>query len=95
MRQSTKVSRRSVLGGVSAAGLSAIGSPSFAQGAPAVVGKTKLAVTGYYRTPAFHIAQRRGLFAKEGLDVEFVLVRVAPDHNEGRQRAIAFPFFRI
>ena len=40
-------------------------------------------VTGFYRTPAFHIAQRRGLFAKEGLDVEFLLVRLAPDHNEG------------
>ena len=32
---------------------------------------------------AFHIAQRRGLFAKEGLDVEFLLVRLAPDHNKG------------
>src|SRR5262245_35932012 len=88
MRQGAKVSRRSVLGGVSAAGLSAIGlsaagSPSFAQSAPAVIGKTKITVTGFYRTPAFHIAQRRGLFAKEGLDVEFLLVRLAPDHNEG------------
>ena len=46
-------------------------------------GKTKITVTGFYRTPAFHIAQRRGLFAKEGLDVEFLLVRLAPDHNEG------------
>ena len=89
MRQNnTKISRRSVLTGVSAAGLSAIGlsatgSPSFAQSAPAIHGKTKITVTGFYRTPAFHIAQRRGLFAKEGLDVEFLLVRLAPDHNEG------------
>jgi hypothetical protein len=69
MLQSAKVSRRSVLTGMSAtglsaAGLSAIGSPSFAQNAPAVQSKTKIVVTGFYRTPAFHIAQRRGLFAK-------------------------------
>ena len=55
--------------------------PRFA--APAVRANTKITVTGFYRTPAFHIAQRRGLFAKEGLDVEFLLVRLAPDHNEG------------
>ena len=84
MRQSkTRISRRSILTGATAAGLSALGTPSFAQGAPAVVGKTKIVVTGFYRTPAFHVAQRRGLFAKEGLDVEFLLVRLAPDHNEG------------
>src|SRR5262245_20824944 len=88
MRQGAKVSRRSVLGGMSATGLSAIGlsaagSSLFAQTAPAVIGKTKITVTGFYRTPAFHVAQRRGLFANEGLDVEFLLVRLAPDHNEG------------
>jgi ABC-type nitrate/sulfonate/bicarbonate transport system substrate-binding protein len=83
MRQGDKITRRSILTGATAAGLSVIGAPAFAQGAPAVAGKTKISVTGYYRTPAFHIAQRRGLFAKEGLDVEFVLVRLAPDHNEG------------
>jgi ABC-type nitrate/sulfonate/bicarbonate transport system substrate-binding protein len=69
-------SRRTTLAGMAAVGLSAITSP-------AVRANTKLTVTGYYRTPAFHIAQRRGLFVKEGLDVEFLLVRVAPDHNEG------------
>ena len=79
----TKISRRSVLTGATVTGLSALGTPSFAQTAPAVHGKTKLTVTGFYRTPAFHIAQRRGLFAKEGLDVEFLLVRLAPDHNKG------------
>jgi ABC-type nitrate/sulfonate/bicarbonate transport system substrate-binding protein len=84
MRQhKAKLSRRSVLKGVTAAGISGLGTPSFAQGTPAIVGKTKIVVTGFYRTPAFHIAQRRGLFAKEGLDVEFLLVRLAPDHNEG------------
>lgn len=83
-RQSkTKISRRSILTGAAVAGLSTLGTPAFAQGAPAVVGKTKIVVTGFYRTPAFHIAQRRGLFAKEWLDVEFLLVRLAPDHNDG------------
>jgi NitT/TauT family transport system substrate-binding protein len=78
-----KLSRRSVLTGATAASLATLGSPSFAQNAPAVQSKTKIVVTGFYRTPAFHIAQQRGLFAKEGLDVEFLLVRLAPDHNEG------------
>ena len=82
-QNTSKLSRRSILAGATAAGLSALGAPSFAQAAPAVHGKTKITVTGFYRTPAFHIAQRRGLFAKEGLDVEFLLVRLAPDHNEG------------
>jgi len=72
----SRITRRSALAALGAAGLSALA-------APAVRANTKLTVTGYYRTPAFHIAQRRGLFAKEGLDVEFVLVRLAPDHNEG------------
>ena len=50
---------------------------------PPFTARPRSSVTGFYRTPAFHIAQRRGLFAKEGLDVEFLLVRLAPDHNEG------------
>ena len=49
-----RVSRRAVLTGATAAGLSAIGSGSLAQ--PAVQRPTKITVTGYYRTPAFHIA---------------------------------------
>jgi ABC-type nitrate/sulfonate/bicarbonate transport system substrate-binding protein len=81
--QNARVSRRSVLTGVTAAGLSALGPQSLAQTAPAVVGDTKITVTGYYRTPALHIAARRGLFAKERLEVEFHLVRLAPEHNQG------------
>lgn len=82
------ISRRSVLTGATAIGLSATGldaltRASRVQAAPAVQRPTKITVTGFYRTPAFHIATRRGLFAKEGLDVEFLLVRLAPDHNEG------------
>ncbi len=77
-RRVARVSRRTILRGITAAGVSTIG-PSlnaFAQGALAIVGKTKITVTGYYRTPAFHIANRRGLFAKEGLEVEFHLFRI-------------------
>lgn len=71
-----RMTRRTALTGVAAAGLSALA-------APAVRANTRLTVTGYYRTPAFHIAQQRGLFAKEGLEIEFHLVRLAPDHNKG------------
>src|SRR5258705_11491589 len=78
-----RVSRRSVLTGVTATGLSVIGQRSLAQTAPAVLSPTKIAAPGYYRTPAFHITSRRGLFATEGLEVEFVLVRLAAHHNEG------------
>jgi len=76
----SSISRRATIVGAAAAGLL---KASSALAAPAVVGKTKLTVTGFYRTPAFHIAQRRGLFAREGLDVEFLLVRLAPDYNKG------------
>jgi len=85
MQRRARISRRTALRGLTAAGVSTIG-PSLdalAQSAPAIAGKTKITVTGYYRTPAFHIAQRRGLFAKEGLEVEFYLVRLAPEHNKG------------
>jgi ABC-type nitrate/sulfonate/bicarbonate transport system substrate-binding protein len=54
-----------------------------AQSSPAVVSATTLTVTGYFRTPAFLIANQRGLFAKERLDVDFHLVRLAPEHNTG------------
>ena len=49
-----------------------------AQGAPAVLSDTKLTVTGYFRSPSFLAATRKGFFAKERLDVEFHLVRLAP-----------------
>jgi ABC-type nitrate/sulfonate/bicarbonate transport system substrate-binding protein len=75
-RLQASLTRRATLAGAASVGLSALA-------APAVRASTRLTVTGFYRTPAFHIAQRRGLFAKEGLDVEFLLVRLAPDHNEG------------
>ncbi len=41
----------------------------------------KLTVTGYFRRPAFLVAQHKGFFAKEGLEVGFHLVGLCPDHN--------------
>lgn len=61
--------------------------PTFAQ-APAVVRGTKLTVTGYYRTPAFLVADMKGFFAKQDIDVEFHLVRLAPEHNAGLARGL-------
>ena len=80
------IDRRSALKGAAAAGLTGIApalSNSPALGAPAVSSPTRITVTGYFRSPAFLIASHRGLFAKEGLDVEFHLVRLAPEHNRG------------
>src|SRR4051794_33983837 len=75
-----KLTRRAALQGAAAAGLIHRG-PAIA--APAVHSDTKLTVTGYFRTPAFLIAAQRGLFTQESLDVEFHLVRLAPEHNKG------------
>jgi hypothetical protein len=73
-----KITRRTALKGAAAAGIAGLGiSPLFAQT------NTKLTVTGYFRTPAFLVAQDKGLFTKERLDVEFHLVRLAPEHNQG------------
>jgi hypothetical protein len=54
LRGAGTISRRNALRGLAAAGLSTTITPAIkasAQGAPAVVGKTKITVTGYYRTP--------------------------------------------
>src|SRR5262245_12663942 len=80
------IDRRSALKGAAAAGLTGIVpalSNSPALSALAVSSPTRLTVTGYFRSPAFLIATQRGLFAKEGLAVEFHLVRLAPEHNRG------------
>ena len=42
----------------------------------------RLTVTGYYRRPAHLVAMEKGFFAKEGLDVVFHLVDLAPEHNK-------------
>jgi ABC-type nitrate/sulfonate/bicarbonate transport system substrate-binding protein len=58
-------------------------SPAAAQSAPAVLGTSGLTITGYYRGPAFLAAVHKGYFAEQRLDVEFHLVRLAPEHNRG------------
>lgn len=83
-----KLSRRDALTGTAAVG-AALGlaqlapKSASAQSAPAIASATKLTVTGYFRGPPFLIAGHKGFFAKEGLDVEFHLVRLAPEHNQG------------
>jgi ABC-type nitrate/sulfonate/bicarbonate transport system substrate-binding protein len=81
-----KLSRRAALKGATAlavAGAAFAVSDAPAESAPAIVGDTKLTVTGYFRGPAFLVAAHKGLFAKERLDVEFHLARLAPEHNRG------------
>jgi ABC-type nitrate/sulfonate/bicarbonate transport system substrate-binding protein len=78
------MSRRAALKGAAAVGIAGLGASGAAgQGAPAVIADTKLTITGYFRTPAFLVAAHKGLFAKERLDVDFHLVRLAPEHNQG------------
>ena len=43
----------------------------------------RLNVTGYHRRPAHLVAEKRGFFAKEGLEVVFEKATYAPDHNKG------------
>jgi ABC-type nitrate/sulfonate/bicarbonate transport system substrate-binding protein len=84
IRHEPKITRRAALSGAAAIGVAGLKpSTSDAQGAPTVAANTKLTVTGYFRSPAFLIATHKGLFAKERLDVEFHLVRLAPEHNKG------------
>lgn len=42
-----------------------------------------LTVTGYHRRPAHLVGERKGLFAREGLEVKFHQATYAPDHNQG------------
>ena len=42
-----------------------------------------LNVTGYHRRPPHLVAEYRGFFAAEGLDVQFHQTTFAPDHNRG------------
>lgn len=48
----------------------------------------KLTVSGYFRRPPFLVAQAKGFFAEEDLEVDFHTVGLAPEHNrelaEGR-----------
>ena len=77
-------SRRKLIGGSAGGFVAAIcQKTASSQPLPTISRNTKLVVTGYYRTPAFLIAQSKGYFAKEGLEVEFHLVGLAPEHNRG------------
>jgi ABC-type nitrate/sulfonate/bicarbonate transport system substrate-binding protein len=86
-----EISRRAALKGATAVALASSGlsmSAALAQSPPAgsaarEAGHTKLTVTGYFRSPAFLVAVHRGLFARERLEVEFHLARLAPEHNRG------------
>lgn len=42
-----------------------------------------LSVTGYHRRPPHLVAEYKGFFAKEGLEVRYHLATYAPDHNRG------------
>ncbi len=42
-----------------------------------------LTVTGYHRRPAHLVAESKGYFAKEGLEVQFEAATYAPAHNQG------------
>ena len=42
-----------------------------------------LNITGYHRRPSHLVAEYKGFFAKEGLDVRFHEATYAPDHNRG------------
>ncbi len=42
-----------------------------------------LNITGYHRRPSHLVAENKGFFAKEGLEVRFHEATYAPDHNRG------------
>ena len=75
--------RRALIAGAGATGLASAYTQPRAQPAPALAQNAKLTVTGYFQTPAFLAARLKGFFARENLDVEFHLVRLAPEHNQG------------
>jgi ABC-type nitrate/sulfonate/bicarbonate transport system substrate-binding protein len=84
MHRDLRISRRATLRGAAALGIAGLGpSIASAQSSSALTHNTKLTVTGYFRTPAFLVAAQNGLFVKEQLDVDFHLVRLAPEHNQG------------
>lgn len=40
-------------------------------------------VIGYYPLPPFVVAQEQGFFAGEGLEIDFTIATLAPEHNQG------------
>src|SRR3972149_6390502 len=43
----------------------------------------KMRTIGYYPLPAFVVAQEKGLFARQQLEINFEIATFAPDHNRG------------
>ena len=43
----------------------------------------ELRVIGYYPLPPFVVAEKRRLFAREGLKINFEIATLAPEHNRG------------
>jgi ABC-type nitrate/sulfonate/bicarbonate transport system substrate-binding protein len=43
----------------------------------------QLKVTGFRRRPAYLVAERKGLFAEAGIEVDYHTITFAPDHNQG------------
>ena len=47
------------------------------------MGTDELRIIGYYPLPAFVVAEKKGLFAREGLRINFEIATLAPEHNRG------------
>ena len=47
----------------------------------------RITVSGYSRRPPHVIAEEKGFFAREGLEIVFHVARLAPEHNEEMGRA--------
>jgi ABC-type nitrate/sulfonate/bicarbonate transport system substrate-binding protein len=75
------ITRRAALTGAAATGLAALGAPVARAQAPAVLGTTRLPVSGYFRRPPYLVAVHKGFFAKERLEIDYHVVEFAPDHN--------------
>jgi hypothetical protein len=83
MHRDIRMTRRAALRSVTAVGLAGFGPLISNSAAQTVSSNSRLTVTGYFRTPAFLVAAQKGLFSRERLDVDFHLVRLAPEHNRG------------
>jgi ABC-type nitrate/sulfonate/bicarbonate transport system substrate-binding protein len=81
MARKQSITRRAALTGAAATGLAALGAPVAGAQAPAVLGTTKLPVSGYFRRPPYLVAVHKGFFAKERLEIDYHVVEFAPDHN--------------
>jgi ABC-type nitrate/sulfonate/bicarbonate transport system substrate-binding protein len=81
MARKQSITRRAALTGAAATGLAGLGAPVAGAQAPAVLGTTRLPVSGYFRRPPYLVAVHKGFFAKERLEIDYHVVEFAPDHN--------------